>query len=88
MGLLLLIPTLVLLVAPSIAASIARETGPSNGSVWPREIASEVYGPEWPEFANATERWSAYEAPTFNEVFIPQTPQDLSLGVSAPHLPC
>ncbi|KFA46213.1 hypothetical protein S40293_07182 [Stachybotrys chartarum IBT 40293] len=81
MGLLHLIPTLVLFVAPSIAASIARETSPSNGSVWPQEIATEVYGPEWPGFANATERWSAYEAPTFNEVFIPQTPQDLSLGL-------
>lgn len=50
---------------------------------WPSSLANEAYGPSWTQFANATQRWSTYAAPTFNEVFIPQTEEDLSAGVSS-----
>ncbi|KAI4194593.1 MAG: hypothetical protein LQ350_007682 [Teloschistes chrysophthalmus] len=48
---------------------------------WPSEIASEAFGPSWPQFVNKTTRWSTYESPSFNEVFLPKTEQDLAIGL-------
>jgi hypothetical protein len=48
---------------------------------WPRSLAGSVHSSSWPEFAHKTSRWSTFEAPTFNLVFLPETEADLSLGV-------
>jgi hypothetical protein len=50
--------------------------------VWPSSIANDVHDRSWPEFANKTQRWTTYSAPTFNEIFIPQNERELSMGVS------
>ncbi|KAI0882904.1 uncharacterized protein GGS22DRAFT_195620 [Annulohypoxylon maeteangense] len=49
--------------------------------MWPPSEAGQVHGPSWLQFANATTRWSTYAAPTINEVFIPQSEDDLSAGL-------
>ena len=59
-----------------------RSASPSNSSVWPSALNGQVYGESWPEFSNKTKRWSSYRAPTFDEVFLPENENDLSLGVS------
>ncbi|KAI0020110.1 hypothetical protein F4780DRAFT_792212 [Xylariomycetidae sp. FL0641] len=48
---------------------------------WPSTIKRMVHGSDWPEFVNKTTRWSTYQAPTFNEVFLPETENDLSIGL-------
>lgn len=53
-----------------------RDTG------WPAALCGEVHDSSWANFSEATKRWSSYEAPTFNSVFLPKTERDLSLGVS------
>ncbi|KAI1394184.1 uncharacterized protein F4822DRAFT_424651 [Hypoxylon trugodes] len=69
-----LLPALALLGGRASSA-------PVDGYNWPPSIAGEAHGPSWPQFANATLRWSTYAAPTFNEVFIPQTEEDLSTAL-------
>lgn len=54
----------------------------ANMSVWPSNLASDVHDSSWPDWANTTIRWSTYDAPTFDSVFIPTTPEDLASGVS------
>ncbi|KAI1196102.1 hypothetical protein F5X97DRAFT_334922 [Nemania serpens] len=46
------------------------------------EIAAHVHGPEWPQFVNKTTRWSTFEAPTFDKVFLPTNEKELSSGVT------
>jgi hypothetical protein len=54
-----------------------------QNAAWPATVSGEVYNSNWANFSEAIERWSIYKAPTFNSVFLPETEQDLSLGVSA-----
>ena len=54
----------------------------SRDDVWPTDLADEAHDKTWSNFTETTERWSSYEAPTFNEVFIPKNEEDLSHGVS------
>lgn len=53
-----------------------------NGTVWPIDVAGLAHDKTWPDFTEKTTRWSSYEAPTFNQVFLPETEEDLSIGVS------
>ncbi|KAJ6180060.1 hypothetical protein N7519_010521 [Penicillium mononematosum] len=57
------------------------DTSSYNDPVWPSALNGQIYGTSWPEFANKTERWSSYKAPTFDEVFLPENENDLSLGL-------
>ncbi|KAK9414375.1 putative FAD-binding PCMH-type domain-containing protein [Seiridium unicorne] len=58
------------------------QVGMSNGStVWPQQVTAEVHNTTWTDFTEKTERWSTYKAPTFDQVFLPQTEEDLSLGL-------
>ncbi|CAG8888090.1 unnamed protein product [Penicillium egyptiacum] len=57
------------------------DTSSYNDAVWPSTLNGQIYGTSWPEFANKTERWSSYKAPTFDEVFLPENENDLSLGL-------
>ena len=50
--------------------------------IWPTDLAGLAHNETWPNFTETTLRWSSYEAPTFSEVFLPVTEEDLSLGVS------
>lgn len=59
-----------------------RNKSQPNGTVWPTSLASQAHDVSWPNFAGKTSRWSSFEAPTFNEVFLPANEKDLSLGVS------
>jgi hypothetical protein len=59
------------------------DTSSYNDPLWPSTLNGQIYGTSWPEFANKTERWSSYKAPTFDEVFLPENESDLSLGVSS-----
>ncbi|PHH87957.1 hypothetical protein CDD83_8171 [Cordyceps sp. RAO-2017] len=68
------------MLAP-VSALLLLASAASGQNGWPGSIANEVNGPSWPQFANATQRWSTYAAPTFNEVFIPRTEADLSTGL-------
>ena len=63
-----------------------RDISQSNGTMWPSAVAGEFYDSSWANFAQATERWSTYEAPSFNEVFLPKTEQDIAIGVSILHI--
>ncbi|KAI1496064.1 hypothetical protein F5X99DRAFT_425229 [Biscogniauxia marginata] len=74
------LPLLVGLIGSTTATPYAVNLRRQNAT-WPSEIADEAHGPDWPEFVNKTTRWSTYEAPTFNEVFLPETEDDLSLGL-------
>lgn len=53
-----------------------------DGEIWPASVAGEAHDTTWPNFTAKTSRWSSFEAPTFNEVFLPRNENDLSLGVS------
>lgn len=53
-----------------------------NQHGWPQAVAPDVHNSSWPDFAAATLRWSSYDAPTFDLVFLPKTEQELSIGVS------
>lgn len=53
-----------------------------HGEVWPTTLAGEAHDQTWSNFTAKTSRWSSFEAPTFNEVFLPANEKDLSLGVS------
>ncbi len=56
--------------------------GSQSNYTWPNEIAGQAHDPSWSQFVNKTTRWSTYEPPSFNEVFLPETGEDLSIGVS------
>lgn len=49
---------------------------------WPSQVSDLAHDASWPQFVNKTTRWSTYEPPSFNEVFLPETEEDLALGVS------
>ena len=49
---------------------------------WPTSVADSVHNSTWSSFAEKTQRWSAYRAPTFDLVFLPESEADLSDGVS------
>ena len=74
-----------LFTSASTAATISypRLYGSQSHYTWPNEIADQVHDPSWSQFVNKTTRWSTYEPPSFNEVFIPKTGEDLSIGVSS-----
>lgn len=76
-------PLAVLCALSGLATASPLDLAPREKSVWPSAIAAEAHGPSWPQFAAATERWSTYEPPSFNEVFLPRTEEDLSKGVSS-----
>lgn len=59
-----------------------RNESQTNNTVWPTDVAGLAHDETWPDFAAKTARWSSYEAPTFDEVFLPVTEEDLSIGVS------
>ena len=59
-----------------------RNESQPDGTIWPTDLTGLAHDETWSNFTEATLRWSSYEAPTFNEVFLPVTEEDLSLGVS------
>lgn len=72
-----------LFTSASTAATIyPRLYGSQYNYTWPNEIADQAHDPSWSQFVNKTTRWSTYEPPSFNEVFLPETEEDLSIGVS------
>lgn len=44
---------------------------------------AKIHTPDWPEFANETGRWSTYDAPTFDLLFVPETEDDIAVAVSS-----
>lgn len=48
---------------------------------WPSQVSDLAHDASWPQFVNKTTRWSTYEPPSFNEVFLPETEEDLALGL-------
>ena len=87
-SLLQLVPAAFLFASISNAAPYTRLYGRQSNHEWPSEVADQAYGPLWSQFVNKTTRWSTYEPPSFNEVFLPQTVEDLSIGVSIIELLC
>lgn len=81
------LPTAFLLAATVSATPYAQQYGRQSNYNWPSQVAGEAHDPSWPQFVNKTIRWSTYEPPSFNEVFLPKTEKDLSIGVS-PALTC
>lgn len=71
-----------LFASTATATPFTRRYGRQSNYTWPSEVADQAYGPSWPQFVNKTTRWSTYEPPSFNEVFLPETEEDLSIGVS------
>ena len=76
------VPASFLFTAVSTATPYTRLYERQSNYTWPSEVADQAYGPSWSQFVNKTTRWSTYEAPSFNEVFLPETEEDLSIGVS------
>lgn len=72
--------TLALLAGPALSAPTLRNRYNTERS-WPQSIAAQVHDQTWPDFANVTARWSTYSAPTFTEVFLPESAEDLSTAV-------
>ncbi|KEY71946.1 hypothetical protein S7711_07095, partial [Stachybotrys chartarum IBT 7711] len=50
-------------------------------AAWPTDIQGLVLDEASPEWENLTARWSTYSAPTFNELFLPHTIEDISLAL-------
>ncbi|KAE8370460.1 FAD-binding domain-containing protein [Aspergillus caelatus] len=71
----------VVLALACAASATPSQTSNKHGSVWPEAINDLVYGPSWPNFVNKTQRWSTYDAPTFDLVFLPETEEELSQGL-------
>ncbi|RYP12518.1 hypothetical protein DL765_007280 [Monosporascus sp. GIB2] len=80
------VPSLIMLSSAALAVASAikplrfanvkrQEAG------WPDVIASSVINDTSSEFGLKSARWSSYEAPTFDAVFIPETEEDLSVGL-------
>ncbi|GKZ23563.1 hypothetical protein AbraIFM66951_007557 [Aspergillus brasiliensis] len=65
----------------STASSAAAPARRSAASGWPSQVAASVHDPSWPEFIEETKRWSTYPSPTFDSVFIPTSPEELSIGL-------
>lgn len=59
-----------------------RHESQPDGTVWPTNVVGLAHDETWPNFSLKTTRWSRYEAPTFHEVFLPVTEEDLSLDVN------
>ncbi|KAL8783421.1 MAG: hypothetical protein Q9195_009397 [Heterodermia aff. obscurata] len=70
-----------LFASTSTATPYTRLYGRQSNYTWPSEVADEAHGPSWPQFVNKTTRWSTYEPPSFNEVFLPKTEENLSIGL-------
>lgn len=83
-GLVLLraVPAAFFLASIAAATPYTRIYGRQSNYTWPSELADQAYGPSWSQFVNKTTRWSTYEPPSFNEVFLPKTEEDLAIGVS------
>lgn len=64
------------------ATPYTRLYGRQSNYTWPSKVADQAHDPSWSQFINKTTRWSTYEPPSFNEVFLPETEEDLSIGVS------
>ncbi|KFA49090.1 hypothetical protein S40293_07102 [Stachybotrys chartarum IBT 40293] len=73
--------TLVLLAGPALSVPTLRYQHNTERS-WPQSIAAQVHDQTWPDFANVTARWSTYSAPTFTEVFLPESAEDLSTALA------
>ncbi|RYP25004.1 hypothetical protein DL765_000232 [Monosporascus sp. GIB2] len=58
-----------------------RNESQPDDPVWPSGLAGLVHNKTWPNFTEETTRWSSYEAPTFDQVFLPETEEELSLGL-------
>lgn len=82
------IPAVVAFAVVATASPYARLHQRQNGTAWPSEIAHEAHDYSWPQFVNETIRWSTYEPPSFDEVFLPETEEDLSTGVSCDTFLC
>lgn len=82
LALLKAVPAAFLFASTAIATPYRRLFERQDDQIWPSEVADQAYDSSWSEFVNKTTRWSTYEAPSFNEVFIPETEEDLSIGVS------
>ena len=76
------LPAAFLFASTVIATPYTRLYGRQSNYTWPTEVAGEAFGPSWSQFVNKTTRWSTYEPPSFNEVFLPKTEEELSIGVS------
>ncbi|KAI1879130.1 hypothetical protein JX265_003307 [Neoarthrinium moseri] len=71
-----------LLLAPTtVATPYSRNHRRRDEYVWPTEVADQAHDSSWPDFVNKTTRWSTYEPPSFNEVFLPENVEDLSIGL-------
>lgn len=79
------LPALLAIVQTASSTPLTFSTlYPRNDSqiVWPTEVSSLVHDKTWAGFGEKTTRWSSYKAPTFDEVFLPETEEQLSLAVS------
>ncbi|KAI8172107.1 FAD binding domain containing protein [Colletotrichum sp. SAR 10_86] len=76
-GLIDLFLTFSVLVGPALGSSKSTRTI----EPWPEEISHLAFNESWPQFVEKTTRWSTFEAPTFDEVFLPETIEQLSQGL-------
>lgn len=76
------LPVAFLLASKTTATPYTRVYGRQPNYTWPSQVADQAHDPSWPQFVEKTTRWSTYEPPSFNEVFIPEDEEDLSIGVS------
>ncbi|KAK2037944.1 FAD-binding domain-containing protein [Colletotrichum somersetense] len=53
----------------------------NSGVSWPADVSTLVHDKTWAGFGEKTTRWSSYKAPTFDEVFLPETEEQLSLAL-------
>ncbi|EXF79652.1 hypothetical protein CFIO01_12138 [Colletotrichum fioriniae PJ7] len=78
------LPALLAIVQTASSTPLTFSTlYPRNDSqiVWPTEVSSLVHDKTWAGFGEKTTRWSSYKAPTFDEVFLPETEEQLSLAL-------
>ncbi|KAH7311469.1 hypothetical protein B0I35DRAFT_377620 [Stachybotrys elegans] len=74
---------LALLAGSAVAAPTTNSLRCRNATTdWPQSLTGKIFDNSWLNFVNATTRWSTHMAPTFNEVFLPETIEDLSVGLS------
>ena len=76
------VPAAFLFASTATATPYTRLYGRQSNYTWPSEVADQAHDPSWSQFVNKTTRWSTYEPPSFNEVFLPETEEGLSIGVS------
>lgn len=50
--------------------------------------SAEIHTSSWPQWAEETQRWSTYSAPTFDLIFIPKDEQEISAAVSLASYSC